>query len=303
MHLRELDTNLIVVLDALLIDASVTKAAERLGRSPSAISHALANMRAIFDDPLFVRAGQRLVPTTRAEELAPTVHIIVSGIENLLRPSAPFDPKTQERSFVVGCSENFELGLLRRLRNAIQDKAPGIAISRAPIGMEDNLEELRHGKAQFLIIQGDPKEEAADFLWHKLNDEAFVTLARNGHPLAKGTPAKQAFAKHQHILVPPQDGEPEPVRSHFEKNGVVLKDVISASSPLVALFLAIDSEALVTVPRSIADAFTAREKAAAIVQPAPPLSVASYLGWHRSRDRDECHEWVREQIIAAAQTS
>ena len=74
MHLKELDANLIVVLDALLIDASVTKAASRLGRSPSAVSHALANLRYIFNDDLFVRAGQRLTPTARAKELAPSVH-------------------------------------------------------------------------------------------------------------------------------------------------------------------------------------------------------------------------------------
>jgi hypothetical protein len=92
MHLREVDANLLVTLDALLVDASVTRAAERLGRSASAISHALAKLREIFADELFVRAGQRLVPTAKALELAPTVHVILAGMESLLRPSKPFDP-------------------------------------------------------------------------------------------------------------------------------------------------------------------------------------------------------------------
>ena len=95
MYLKELDANLIVVLDALLIDASVTRAAERLGRSPSAVSHALSHLRVIFADELFVRAGQRLVPTARASSLAPAVHVIVSGMESLLRPETPFDPATR----------------------------------------------------------------------------------------------------------------------------------------------------------------------------------------------------------------
>ena len=81
MHLREVDANLLVTLDALLVDASVTRAAERLGRSASAISHALAKLREIFADELFVRAGQRLVPTAKALELAPTVHVILAGME------------------------------------------------------------------------------------------------------------------------------------------------------------------------------------------------------------------------------
>jgi len=71
MHLKEVDANLLVILDALLVDASVTRAAERLGRSASAISHALAKLREIFADELFVRAGQRLVRRQRRRSLPP----------------------------------------------------------------------------------------------------------------------------------------------------------------------------------------------------------------------------------------
>ena len=105
MHLREVDANLLVTLDALLVDASVTRAAERLGRSASAISHALAKLREIFADELFVRAGQRLVPTAKALELAPTVHVILAGMESLLRPSKPFDPSETSRDFAIATSE------------------------------------------------------------------------------------------------------------------------------------------------------------------------------------------------------
>ena len=114
MHLRELDANLIVVLDALLTEASVTKAAARLGRSPSAVSHALANLRELLSDELFVRAGQKLVPTPKAEHIAPTVHVIVSGLEGLLRPASPFDPRSQRGTYAIACSELLEVTLLER---------------------------------------------------------------------------------------------------------------------------------------------------------------------------------------------
>ena len=115
MHLREVDANLLVTLDALLVDASVTRAAERLGRSASAISHALAKLREIFADELFVRAGQKLVPTAKALELAPTVHVILAGMESLLRPSKPFDPSETSRDFAVAASEAGELILVQPL--------------------------------------------------------------------------------------------------------------------------------------------------------------------------------------------
>jgi len=105
MHLKEVDANLLVILDALLVDASVTRAAERLGRSASAISHALAKLREIFADELFVRAGQKLVPTAKAIELAPTVHVILAGMESLLRPTKPFDPSDTERDFAIVATE------------------------------------------------------------------------------------------------------------------------------------------------------------------------------------------------------
>jgi DNA-binding transcriptional LysR family regulator len=126
MHLRKVDANLLVTLDALLVDASVTRAAERLGRSSSAISHALAKLREIFADELFVRAGQRLVPTAKALELAPTVHVILAGMESLLRPSKPFDPSETSRDFAVAASEAGELMLVQPLRQRLNRLAPSV---------------------------------------------------------------------------------------------------------------------------------------------------------------------------------
>ena len=120
MHLKEVDANLLVTLDALLVDASVTRAAERLGRSASAISHALAKLREIFDDELFVRAGQKLVPTAKALELAPTVHVILAGMESLLRPNKPFDPSLSVRDFAIAAGEASELILVQPLRQRLE---------------------------------------------------------------------------------------------------------------------------------------------------------------------------------------
>ena len=132
MHLREVDANLLVTLDALLVDASVTRAAERLGRSASAISHALAKLREIFADELFVRAGQKLVPTAKAMELAPTVHVILAGMESLLRPNKPFDPSETSRDFAVSASEAGELILVQPLRQRLQSLAPSVRVGWMP---------------------------------------------------------------------------------------------------------------------------------------------------------------------------
>src|SRR4029453_8741293 len=120
MHLKEVDANLLVTLDALLVDASVTRAAERLGPGSSAIKHALSQLREILPHKLFVRAGQKLVPTAKAIELAPTVHVILAGMESLLRPSKPFDPSLAMRAFSRAASEAGELMLLHPLRHRLK---------------------------------------------------------------------------------------------------------------------------------------------------------------------------------------
>src|SRR6185295_10556091 len=155
MHLKEVDANLLVILDALLVDASVTRAAERLGRSASAISHALAKLREIFADELFARAGQKLVPTAKAMELAPTVHVILAGMESLLRPNKPFDPSDSVRDFAVAASEAGELMLLQPLRGRLKPQAPNVRADWVPSHRDENIDGLRNGRCHFVIdIEG-----------------------------------------------------------------------------------------------------------------------------------------------------
>lgn len=303
MHLKELDANLIVVLDALLIDASVTKAAERLGRSPSAVSHALANLREVFGDELFVRAGQRLTPTPKALQLAPAVHVIVSGIESLLRPAAPFDPASQRRTFTVACRDAIELTLLRALHQTLAQEAPGVAVTWRALDSNQYLDELRGGRAQFAIVEGEPSGAAEDFAWTHLFEERHVTLARRGHPLSGRKPTRAEFFDWPLIVATAPNGFADPLRSSITTLSGATARVTDASSVFTGLFMAVESDGLVTAPYSIAQLACRTLPLTQVEQPFPPLVVGNYLAWRRSHERDECHEWLRERIqaLAAAQ--
>jgi DNA-binding transcriptional LysR family regulator len=304
MHLRELDANLIVVLDALLIDASVTRAAERLGRSPSAVSHALANLREVFHDELFVRAGQRLTPTAKALQLAPAVHVIVSGIESLLRPAAPFDPASQRRTFTLACRDSVELTLLRALRDVLRREAPGVAVLWRALDSRQYLDELRCGQTQFAMIEGEAPDASDDFGWSHLYDETHVTLARREHPLARQKPSREAFFDWPLILATQPHNRADPIRDAFTRISKGSARLTDASSVFTGLFMAVDSDALITAPLSIAGLACKTLPLAPVEQPFPPLVVGNYLAWHRSQERDECHEWARDRIktLAVAQT-
>ena len=299
MHLREVDANLLVTLDALLVDASVTRAAERLGRSASAISHALARLREIFADELFVRAGQRLVPTAKALELAPTVHVILAGMESLLRPSKPFDPSNSMRDFAAAASEAGELMLLQPLRQRLRPQAPSVRVDWMKSHADENTDALRQGRCHLVIDIEGVVVPAPDIRVLKLFDDTLITLARRKHPLAKRRPKADQFAGADHIEVNslPTIGTIDRAMS-AEKLACNVSSRVS--SVLVGLLLALNSDALLTLPASLASILETQFGLVRIAQPFGAIAFPLRLLWHSSYDRDECHAWVRAEFANLA---
>jgi DNA-binding transcriptional LysR family regulator len=298
MHLKEVDANLLVTLDALLVDASVTRAAERLGRSSSAISHALAKLREIFADELFVRAGQKLVPTAKAVELAPTVHVILAGMESLLRPSKPFDPSLAMRDFSVAASEGAELILLQPIRQRLKVQAPSVRVDWMPFHRDDNIDALRNGRCHFVIDIESVPVPAPDIRVLKLFDDKLITLAREGHPLARRKAANR-FAAADHIEVNSLPAI-ELIDRELAAEKLACNVSSRVSSVLVGLLLALNSDALITLPDSLAQILEKQFGLVRINQPFRTIAFPVRLLWHSSYDRDECHAWVRGELAALA---
>jgi DNA-binding transcriptional LysR family regulator len=300
MHLKEVDANLLVTLDALLVDASVTRAAERLGRSASAISHALAKLREIFNDELFVRAGQRLVPTAKALELAPTVHVILAGMESLLRPSKPFDPSLSLREFAAASSEAGELILVEPLRQRLHSLAPSVRVSWTPLNRDETIDALRNARSHFVIdLEGAPVS-APDVRVAKLFDDTLATLVHPGHPFATRKPRAATFAAADHVAV-----NTLPTLDLMDR--ALAKDRLSCnvsshvSSALVGVLVTLNSDALLTLPSSLAAILETQFGLVRIAQPVPQVAFPLRLLWHSSYDRDECHQWVRGELAKIAQ--
>ncbi len=291
MHLRELDANLIVILDALLLEASVTKAAERLGRSPSAVSHALARLREVFDDPLFVRAGQRLVPTSRATQLAPTVHVIVSGLEGLLNNERNFEPEGQQRRFVLACRPELELTLLASVRAMLASVAPGITLHQRET--HDVVDALRAGGVDLAIVDGNSDASANDVSVELLYEEPFAALATEPKTAktlmlnSEDTPL--LFAAEGHV-------------AHlFEGRGHARPATLEAvASPLIAIHAALARQGIALVPESVATLATRHMPMHPLTtNPALP-SIPHHLIWHLSKERDACHAWLRDRLRGCA---
>src|SRR6476660_3856984 len=189
------DFNLLVTLDVVLAEGSVARAAQRLRLSPSAMSRALARVRATVGDPLLVRAGRGLVPTPRALELRERVGQLVQDGEAVLRPAETLDLKRLVRTFTLrtsdGFVENFGPDLIARV-----EEAPGVRLRFVPKPDKDSTS-LRDGTVDLetgVVGKTTGPEVRACALFR----DQFIGVVRLGHALSQGeiTPARYASGRH-----------------------------------------------------------------------------------------------------------
>ena len=294
MQLLGGDLNQLLVLEALLDTSSVKAAARRVGLSPSAVSHALARLREQLDDPLLVRAGQRLVPTPRAEQIRPRLAAALEALERAVAPGSAFDPTTGSRRFRVVCTDHVELGVMRPLGTRLSTIAPGIDLfSEAPRGT--TVERLRQGGCDLAI--GAFAKPPPDICSEDLFEERFVVLMREGHPAAEGRLTVERYADLLHLLVAP-GGEPRgAIDDRLEALGLHRRIARMVSTFLVAPFLVAESDLVVTLPsrvtREIGHRLGLIER-----RPPPEVDVRFELRmlWHRRAENDMAHAWLRDEL-------
>src|SRR5262245_60204578 len=128
IDLSRADLNLLVVFEAVLEERHVGRAADRLSLTSSAVSHGLGRLRALLDDPLFLRTPKGVVPTTRATEIAAPIADILARVRSVLSTAKPFDPRTAIRRFTIGAPDGVSAVVLRPLLDHLRLSAPGIDI-------------------------------------------------------------------------------------------------------------------------------------------------------------------------------
>src|SRR5271170_6329891 len=179
-----MDLNLLLALDALLSEGSVTGAARRLGLSSSAMSRTLARLRTATGDPLLVRAGRGLVPTPRASELRDPVRLLTRGVRMVLSPHARhLDVASLERTFTIRAGEGFVELFCAPLVAAVTEVAPHVRLRFAPKPDKDALP-LRDGHIDLEIgvLGASAPEVRTRFVFR----DVFIGAARIGHPLLEG---------------------------------------------------------------------------------------------------------------------
>ena len=289
MQLPAIDTNLLVVLDALLQEGHVGRASKRLALSPSATSHALARLRELMGDPLLVRAGRQLVLTPRAVSLAPQVRQLMEQMERLLQPPEAFQPAKLERAFRLLTTDHIEFVLLRRLDPLLVAEAPRVVLHSRPIG-PDAVEELRADRADvaFGVFPGLPDDIASEELFK----DRFVTLVREGHPALARPLTLKRFAELEHVLVAPRGTPTSRVDTLLAEKGLKRRVVRTVGTFLAAPFLVAQSDYVVTMSARVAESLAPLLHLRVLESPVSYEYTLTQI-WHRRLDRDPAHAWFR----------
>ncbi len=291
------DLSLLRVFRALFETHHVTQAAHRLEITQSATSHALARLRRVFSDPLFVRAPRGVVPTARALELGPEVISILQRIETLRAPTGPFDPGRLSRRFVIGGADVVEVVFLPKLIPLLQGSAAGVDLAFRPTGA-NVVEQMELGKHDLAIgVFADPPPR---LIVKKLFDEEFVCLLRKGHPALAKTMSVETWASLMHVFVSPSGEGEGVVDEMLAKRKLRRRVLVRTPTFLTAPLLVESSDCVTTVPRRVAEAMS---KGRALVIVPPPIKLPGFsmtMAFHERSRSDPAHAWLRDRIAEVA---
>ncbi len=289
MNLRNFDLNLLVIVDVVLAELSITRAAQRLNLTQPAVSQAMARARDVFDDELLVREGSSMRLTPLARRLAPELREFCAAAERLLSPPT-FDPGTAALNFSVLANDLTELLIVPRLVAAVDRLAPGCRLTvRTPLPhlMDETID---------LAIIGAPVPKGP-FLSRVLFEEHFVVIARPGHPVMRAGISAEDYAGMQHALVSPTgEGVTGPVDGALKQLGLTRRIGLSVTRFTTLPSIVSSTDLIAAIPSRFAERPEVHSLCNVWPLPFESPRFTMKLVWHRSHDTDPAHVWLRSLL-------
>jgi len=297
-HAEELDLHALRVLDVLLRERSLTRAAEALNTQQPALSKTLARLRRYFNDPLFVRVGLRMEPTAKALGLEKPVRALLDGMQRLRTEQTGFDPTRSNRVFRVFTLDSGVIVLLPAVMKQLLSTAPNVRLRAAHVGLQNLHASLESGEIDLalgefpLLIPGIRRQ--------KLFSGRHMCIFQKDHPRLSRNPSLDQFMEEQHIFITAAGtGHPHQIAERSLEEQLPARNIIAhVPSFTAAAILAKNTDAVATMPGPVA-AVLARELDMQLAKPPiklPEFEIAQY--WHERFDRDPGNQWLRSVVHA-----
>ncbi len=293
-----IDLNLLIVFDVVMQERNLTRAGRRLGLSQPAASHALARLRHMLHDDLFIRTPDGMRPTPRAEQMAQPVRDALRELRITLEPEA-FDPASSTREFSLAVNNYAARALVPTLARIVGKLGPRVSLDINPIGLREVLDQLDAGGmdvALSTLVDGGER-----FKCVRVMDDDFVALLDGSHPAAEeAVLSAERLADIPHIAITSTGDDTSFIDDALEQRG--LTRTIATRVPFLSVVLMlVGSDRLAVVPRRVADDLARICPLVGRELPFPSPRIVLSMIWHRRLDNHAAHRWLRDMIKASAQ--
>lgn len=295
MELEDIDLNLLVVFKQLLAERSVSRAAEALGLSQPAVSNALARLRKLLGDELFLRTPAGMEPTPFAEQLAESVTYGLGMIHSALNQRSTFEPAASTRSFVIGMTDIGEIYFLPRLMERLRHDAPGVTVSTVRNTTTNLRDDMETGKVDLAI--GLLPQLKAGFFQRRLFRQRYVCMFRKGHRLDKRKVSLAEFSAAEHLLVISEGTGHGKVDEVLKRSGVERRISLTVPHFVAVGHILQATDMVATVPERFAERMVEPFGLTYVAHPAKLPEVAINVFWHAKFHKAPANQWLRSVVF------
>jgi DNA-binding transcriptional LysR family regulator len=292
MNLTKVDLNLFIVFDAIYTEANLTRAGQIVGITQPAVSNALSRLRETFNDPLFVRTAQGMVPTPMAQNIIGSVRNALQLLRVSVQESRIFNPLEANKTFHISMTDLVEAVLLPPLFQRLRRQAPGVQIESFLTRRRETTKELAAGRIDFAVDA--PLNTDLQVRHVKLFEDRYVCAIRKGHPLAKEKISLDEYLSLSHIHISSRRSGLGLVDLALGKMGLQRKVALRSQHYLMAHEVMQQTD--------MAKSFARRHALHVVELPVNSVPAQeTHLYWHESTDQDPANRWMREQLIELSQ--
>jgi DNA-binding transcriptional LysR family regulator len=295
MELEDMDLNLLVIFNQLLKERKVSKVAENLGLGQPAVSNALARLRKLFGDELFLRTPTGMQPTPFADQLAESIGYALGMIHSAVNARSSFDPAHSKRSFSVGMTDIGEIYFLPRLMQRIQEVAPSVSISTVR-NTAVNLKDAMEGGQVDLAIGLLPQLKAG-FFQRRLFVQRYVCLFRKGHALDKKAIRESEFFAADHVAVVSAGTGHGKVDEILDSNSPQRRVKLKVPHFVAIGHILQTTDLIATVPERLAERMVEPFNLKYVTHPVKLPQIGINLFWHAKYHKDPSNQWLRGLIV------
>jgi DNA-binding transcriptional LysR family regulator len=303
IYLMRYDLNLLPIFVALMEERSVTRAAERVGMTQPALSNALARLRAMLQDQLFVRERYGIQPTPIALELAPMIAEALARLDDAVLGQQDFDPAKAERVLTIAPNGYVEFVLVPAIVAKLQEAAPGIKLRLTPYG--NDVVETGVISGTTALVLGRIVDPPDNLVVQHLMDEGLACVVRADHPDIDDAITREQFERLKHVnVVPPGRMRAGLFQALAQKQ--VKRDVaISVTNFFAVAEMVAVTDHIATLPKLICRRLAHDPRVKVLRAPVDLGTFPVEMAWHMRYRHDPAHRWLRSLIgdVAAKLTA